>query len=241
MLQKKTPDTEALRPLLERWWRDDKPVYLLISEGTLSWHPPDIVMIPDSFITLRLPRTGYSLTELPSRVGEMNIQIEVYRLFPLDSVSGTTQPIPTRLEMEPGEYPYCRGGLHRWEVTPDGTSFRWTDGSARLVLNAPQRESLLLRLRVAGGRTGGVEAPALSVWADDTLIGEATLDGSHNFTILEFPLPEELLDRLGDPPSDRVIEIELRSDSWVPSSVTGSADSRTLGVAVDWVEVASDQ
>jgi len=241
VLQKETPDTATLRPFLKRWWQDDKPIYLLISEGTLAWYPPDIVMVPDGFITLKLPRTGYSLTELPSHVGEMNLQIEVYRLLPLDSVSRTAQPILTRLEMEPGEYPYCRDGLHRWEVASDGTSFRWTDGLARLVLGVPQGENLHLRLRVAGGRTGGVEAPALSVWAGDTLIGETRLDGSHNFTVLEFPLPDGLLPKPGDPSSTRKIEIEVRSDSWVPSSVTDSADSRTLGVAVDWVEVTSGQ
>jgi len=241
VLQKKTPDTKTLRPFLERWWQDDKPVYLLISEGTLSWYPPDIVMVPDSFISLNLQRTGDSLTELPSRVGEMNIRIEVYRLFALDSVSGTAQPILTRLEMEPGEYPYVRDGMYRWEVAPDGTTFRWTDGSARLVLNAPQREISLLRLRVAGGRQGGIEPPALSVWTDDILIGETRLDGSHSFTVLEFSLPEELTARLGDPSSAGQIEIELRSDSWMPSSVTGSADSRTLGIAVDWVEVTGGQ
>ena len=241
VLQKESPDTEAIRPFLERWWRDDKPVYLLISGGALSWYPPDLVMVPDSFITLRLPRTGYSLTELPDRVGEMNIQIDVYRLFPRESASGTAHPILARLEMEHGEYPYCRDGLHGWEVAPDGTTFRWTDGSARLVLNAPHRESSLLRLRVAGGRQGGVEPPTLSVWAGEILIGQTKLDGGHNFTVLEFPLPEELTAKLSDPSSVRQIEIELRSDSWVPRSVTDSADSRTLGVAVDWVEVTGGQ
>jgi len=241
VLQKRTPDTEVIKPFLARWWEENRPAYLIVSGESLEWYPPDLAMIPETYISFALPRIEPCTGCLPSRIQEMRFNLDVYRLVPLRRNEDLASTWPTRLEMANGEYPYLRDGLHRMEMTPDGTTFRWTNGSARLLLGVPQGAERYLRLRVAGGRNGGVEPPALSVWAGDTLIGQAALDGSHNFTVLEFLLPEDLTARLGDPSSTREIEIELRSDSWVPGSVTDSTDPRTLGVAVDWVEVTSGQ
>ncbi|MCG2768580.1 MAG: hypothetical protein L6435_09400, partial [Anaerolineae bacterium] len=237
VLQKEQPDTEVLRPFLHQWWQAEKPVYLILSGASLSWYPTDIALVPEESVVFSLPVTERARGRLPSREQSWHLHFDIYRLEPVDYAQDPGQSLPTRLEMADGEYPYLRGGLHRGELAPDGTTFRWTDGATRLILGAPVADEATLRLRVSGGREGDIEPPALSVWANGVLVGQTQMDGSHAFEVLEFPLPSELMGELGGSPSVRRLEVELHSDTWIPMSVTGSTDPRTLGVAVDWIEV----
>ena len=66
------------------------------------------------------------------------------------------------------------------------------------------------------------------------MLGRTELDGSFDFRVLEYPLPSGISERA----DGSEINVELQSDTWVPSE-TGGADTRILGVMVDWVEVAS--
>ena len=66
------------------------------------------------------------------------------------------------------------------------------------------------------------------------MVGRTELDGSFDFRVLEYALPSGIGERAGG----AEVNVELRSDTWVPS-LTGGTDGRTLGVMVDWMEVAS--
>jgi len=248
VLQKETPDTEAIRPLLRQSWDSGKPVYLVLCGGTLTWYPPDMVMIPDSSVSMSLPRTRQAIDGIPSGVHSMTFKFDIYRLLPRDSAEGSAHVAPRRLEMVDGEYPYARSGLYGSETTPDGTTFRWTDGTTRLVLAAPPEGNLLLRARLSGGRKAGLQPPTLSAEVDGQAVGQTELDGSFGFRIVEYPLPPGIQERgsggtsRAESPSTHPIEIELHSETWVPSLDSDGSDSRTLGVMLDWVEiVAADE
>jgi hypothetical protein len=133
--------------------------------------------------------------------------------------------------MGAGEYPSLRGGFYGWETMPDGNTFRWTNGRGRVVLSRPSMGDLRLNLYVASGRPTQAPLAQLSVWVDGVRVGERTLARGYTFENWELTVPEDSL------PATSEVEIELRSDTWVPQDIGLNEDPRELGVMVDRIEI----
>jgi len=162
----------------------------------------------------------------------LSYRLDLYRIIPSQTTPGEVSPPPaTSVEMGPGEYPYLRGGFYGWETMPEGATFRWTNGLGRIVLSRPSMGDLNLNLSVASGRPSLAQPAQLSVWVNGVSVGERTLAQGYTFETWSLTVPED------DLPATSEVEIELRSDTWVPQAIGYSEDSRELGVMVDRVEI----
>ncbi|GEM_PF-1709779 len=232
VLQRERPDTTFLRRLLEATDAEGKPMYLALSSGVLEWHPPDIRFESLGDFTLQVPIAERSTQHVPRQVVPLSYRLDLYRIIPSQTTPGEVSPPPaTSVEMGPGEYPYLRGGFYGWETMPEGATFRWTNGLGRIVLSRPSMGDLNLNLSVASGRPSLAQPAQLSVWVNGVSVGERTLAQGYTFETWSLTVPED------DLPATSEVEIELRSDTWVPQAIGYSEDSRELGVMVDRVEI----
>lgn len=233
VLQRERPDTNFLHRLLEATDAQDKPMYLVLSSGALDWHPPDIRFEPLGDFTLRVPVAERSTRHISQQVVPLSYRLDLYRIIPTQSapVGEISSSPATTLEMGPGEYLYLRGGLYGWETTSDGTTFRWTNGTGRMVLSRPSTGDLRLRLHVASGRPSQASPAQLSVWVNGVRVGERTLAYGYTFETWNLKVPKNYLAETSE------VEIELRSDTWVPQAIGFNEDPRELGVMVDRVEI----
>jgi hypothetical protein len=233
VLQRERPDSTFLHRLLEATDAQGKPMYLVLSSGMLEWHPPDIRFEPLGGFTLQVPLAERSTQHVPRQVVPLSYRLDLYRIIPTQSTpEGEVSPLPaTMVEMGPGEYSYLRGGFYGWETMPDGITFRWTNGIGRVVLSRPSVRDLCLNLRVASGRPSQAQPVRLSVWVNGVPVGERTLAHGYAFETWNLTVPEDIV------PVTSEVEIELRSDIWVPKAVGYNEDPRELGVMVDRVEI----
>ena len=231
VLQRERPDATFLHRLLEATGAQGKPIYLALSGGELDWHPPDIRFEPLGDFILQVPIAERSTQHVPRQVVPLSYRFDLYSIIPIQGSEGAGGS--KGVEMGPGEYPYLRGGFYGWETMPDGTTFRWTNGMGRIVLPRPSMGDLRLDLSVAGGCPSQVPLVQLSVWVNGVPVGERTLDYGYTFETWNLTVPQGYL------PATSEVEIELRSDTWVPKDVGYNEDPRELGVMVDWVEVGN--
>lgn len=110
-------------------------------------------------------------------------------------------------------------GFHQEELPPDSSPHRWTNGNASLVVNVRERRPRSLRIDL---KSTGRKGMYLEILVDGHEVFGGPLPGgswSKSFNLSKLPL-------------GKWIKIELLSDTFVPKEVTGSTDTRTLGVAV---------
>jgi hypothetical protein len=222
VLQDQSLDPRSIAELADQWLADGRPVYLAIT-GMAPWLADlDVGLKPAGVFTFHFPRLERPTTHLPRQMYTVAWPIDLYRVV----AAGSRLPIH-RLEMEAGELPYVRSGFYDREVTPDGTTFRWTNGAARISL--PVSESVTaLTLRVSGP-PAGVPQRHLTLFIDDQQVGA-------------WDLPDRFVTLSADVPAgaaqDGWLDILLRSDSWQPAEAGLGDDDRRLGVVVDWIAVS---
>lgn len=222
VLQAEMPNLEVVEEVVARWVAEGRPVYLALT-GLTPWLADlELGVEPMGDFALRFPRLERSSNHPPREIHTVVWLVDLYRLIP-----GTSQRPVTRLDMGPGELPYLRRGFYEREITPDGTTFRWTDGAAQVSLPVSQ-DATRLTLRVAGPPPE-VSRPTLQVLVDGQPAGVWKLpDG---FVTLNVAIPAAAAE-------DHRLEIELHSDTWVPRRAGRGKDERVLGVVVDWISVA---
>jgi len=225
ILQAEKPDLQVIEQAAMRWDAEGRPVYLALT-GLAPWLADlSLGLEPVGEFTLRFPRLEPSQTHPPRKTYTAVWRIDLYRLVP----EGKRGPV-SRLDMGPGELPYLRQGFHDRETTPEGVTFRWTDGDGVITLPVANDVSQL-RLRVAGP-PADILRPTLRVFIDGEVVGAWKLpDG---FVTLQTAIPPQAA-------ADGRLEIELRSDTWVPRQAGRGDDERRLGVVVDWISVNSIQ
>jgi len=229
VLQKPRPDLATLTPFLESWLEQGAPIYLILSGGSLDWHPLEWAFVSRGSHNLRIARIQRTFNRPPDGIETTDHTLDIYQVEPC-RVGPCDPPVVThKLDMEAGEYTYLRGGFHAPEIGSDGLTYRWTDGSARLSMAYPSDRNATLRVRVAGGRPAEVEPAWLTVAVNNVPVAEEPLPAGFTFQTLEIALPFELLD--GGPAI-----VDLRSNTWVPAVTESTTDLRELGVIVDWVE-----
>jgi len=229
VLQRERPNATFLHRLIEATNAQGKPMYLVLSSDTLEWHPQDIRFEPLGDFIFQVPLAERSTQHMPQRVTTLSYRLDLYRIVP--TVGAVSPPPVTTVEMGPGEYPYLRGGFYGWETMTDDTTFRWTNGTGRVVLSRPSMKDLRLNLRVASGRPPQVQPSQLSVWVNGVPIGERTLAYGYTFETWDLTVPQDYVS------ATSMVEVELRSDTWVPQAIGYNDDPRTLGIMVDWIRV----
>ncbi len=136
-------------------------------------------------------------------------------------------PPAAQLDLGNGlDYGYV-AGVHAAEEG-GGVSFRWTTAQARLRLFPAQAGTARLQLRLAAPRLGEAPPAAVEVWLGGRRIGRWTA-GPQWGTYETDPFTV---------PAGRPMEFGLRSTVFVPRLVEpASADTRALGVQVDWIAI----
>jgi hypothetical protein len=230
-LQRPRPDSSVITPWIESWQQRGVPVYLVLSGDVLDWHPPEWAFIPRGSFDFNISRIQRSLSQIPKSIENIRHSLDIYQVLPSSEVSQETRPLASLLNMGAGEYPYLGGGFYGYESTAEGLTYRWTDGLARIQLPRSKTAGTVLRLQVAGGRPAGVSEARLSVLINGTAVASEYLPSGFNFQTVEVILPSELLDT-----DSQEITVELQSNTWAPLASGYGADSRELGVVVDWIE-----
>lgn len=115
----------------------------------------------------------------------------------------------------------------------DRDSYRWTDAQAQVKLTAPLDSTKPLRLVVRAVKS----CPEVSLrqWISVSLDGQVAgrkelLGTGMDFREYAFPLEPKTRSR------QPVIQISVQP-AWNPSQAGNSADSRTLGCAIDWIRI----
>ncbi|MFQ5595282.1 MAG: hypothetical protein ACE5HA_14140, partial [Anaerolineae bacterium] len=226
VLQEEGLDPQSIKELAAQWTADGRPVYLAIT-GLAPWLADlDVGLEPAGEFTLRFPRLERPTTHAPRNTYTVVWPIDLYRVAPAGS-----KPSISRLEMGPGELPYVLSGFYGRETSPEGVTFRWTDGAARITMPVmPDTTTLALRV---SGPPAQVSPSNLTLFVDGQPVGT-------------WKLPDRLIVLSADVPAgaaaDGRLEIELRSETWVPRQAGRGDDDRRLGIVVDWIAFqTSDQ
>lgn len=224
VLQEEALDPQAIKELADQWIADGRPVYLAIT-GLTPWLADlDTGLEPAGEFTFRFPRLERPETRAPRSMYTVVWPIDLYRVQPAGS-----KPSISRLEMGPGELPYVLAGFYGREISPEGVTFRWTDGAARIAMPvAPGASSLALRV---SGPPAGVPPPNLTLFVDGQQVGTWKLQD--RFIVLSADVPAGAA-------ADGRLEIELQSDTWMPRQAGRGDDDRRLGIVVDWIAVSVD-
>nr|MBC7244967.1 glycosyltransferase family 39 protein [Chloroflexota bacterium] len=228
ILQEPTPDSGALDPWIEYWQQKGRSVYLVITGGALEWHPSQWTFQSHGVFDLHFAHLQRSSDGVPATFEDSVFRLDIYRIVP-SSEKSLDQETTYLLNMEAGEYPYLRGGFYGCETATDGMTYRWTNGLGRIQVPKRDGAGALLRLRVAGGRP--VEEVLISVVVNGTVVAEEWLPAGFVFQTLEMTVPSSALgvDSQG-------ATVEIKSDTWMPSTAGYPGDTRQLGVLVDWIE-----
>ncbi|MFQ5858653.1 MAG: hypothetical protein ACE5LU_23885, partial [Anaerolineae bacterium] len=221
VLQIETPDPQMIGELMDQWSASGRPVYLAIT-GLAPWLADlEVGLEPAGDFTFQFPRLERPTTHAPRKVETQNWRIDLYRLVP-----EANRELVSHLEMGPGELFYVLAGFYDREVSPKGTTFRWTDGAARISLPVSQNATSLT-LRVSGPPTQAPR-PDLTLFIDGREVG--TWELPDRFTTLSVNVPAGAA-------TDSRLDILLQSDTWVPKRAGLGDDDRRLGVVVDWIAV----
>jgi hypothetical protein len=232
VLQRESPDAALLAQLAAARWQRGQSVYLVLTGGSLRWHTPELAFVPLGDFTLRVPLAERSFSHPPQRIEMLVYQLDIYRVVPADTVPKQSASLPLKLDMGPGEYSYLRGGFYGWATMPDGVTYRWTSGAATVAVPRPNEGGLRLSVRAAGGRLPEIKPATMTLLVAGLPVAEGVVPNGFGFENLSFFIPADRL-----PSGTDTVEIELRSDTWVPRAVGYNDDPRSLGIAVDWIRV----
>jgi len=228
VLQHPQPDSLLLHEQVQDWWRENRNVYVLVSEGESRLSPEVFSLEWLGTCSLRWKQLEYLLDRLPEKVIEQEARYNLYRLADAGEYPG--KPV---VDVGAGDYPYLVGGFWAPEQTPEGMTFRWTDGNARVELPgrwfaSPGVLTLTLRLQPGWGTEG---KPFLEVWLGGVLLQQ--FSPGPEMREYAIPIPQDLKVLLAE---QSTVLLRLNGSTWVPASA-GLSDTRRLGVALDRIAV----
>ena len=140
--------------------------------------------------------------------------------------------MPATVEIGAGDLSGRIGGFYDVESMGE-VSARWTREQAQVQLpRVPSMGRATLVLRLAAPRAASMTPPLLRVALDGVEIGRTSALGG-GFQLVEMPVPEHSLARMIGGAS----VLTLTVPTFVPAEHGMGADTRQLGVVVDWVRV----
>lgn len=120
---------------------------------------------------------------------------------------------------------------------PGRRAAMWTDGDAILYFTTEPGTPVLVEVDLAHQRPPSELPAAVTVEADGAVIADAHLRAPSSRLAAQRPLT--LRFAVASERPDHEVEVRIRSSSFVPAEVLGSADTRRLGVPVLGVRVGS--
>jgi hypothetical protein len=182
---------------------------------------------PPRIETLRIIEVQPTLDRLPSTVVEHEVTIEWYAARLRESTA-----MPVRAEIGAGDLASRIGGFYGPETMGEASA-RWTHEQAQVQLpRMPVTDRATLVLRLAAPRPASMAPPVVRVALDGVEVGRTSALGA-GFQLVEMPLPEQSRARLSSGSS----VLTLTVPTFVPAEHGMGADTRQLGVVVDWVRV----
>ncbi|HET9369550.1 MAG TPA: hypothetical protein VFO19_04860 [Vicinamibacterales bacterium] len=165
---------------------------------------------------------------LPTRVVPSTPAVDLYRV---ERPPSAGIPLPIRADIGAHDFGVRGGGFFDAEVM-QGVSARWTNGDARVVL-PPLAADVTARLvvRYAAGWPAALPAPPVTLAIDDVVVGRV-VTVSRGFAEYAVPLDADAIDRLR-----RGAVVLISSPTFVPAAHGAPGDTRTLGIALDWLSI----
>ncbi len=224
----------AIRRLVVAAAAKDQPVILALGRDAVHAD----ALTREHVATLRLAAAGTIALDhlaieptddrLPRVLRAAAPVVELYRMAQEGPVT-----VPFEVDIGDHDFGWRIAGFHGREQM--GTSAaRWTHGRADIAVPqvAPAGNGLALALRVAAPRPTGLAPVTLRVELDGDLVSVAPALGPE-FGTYRVPLADWAVLRLTSAPS----RLTLSVSAFVPADHGGSRDTRTLGVAVDWIRI----
>ena len=182
---------------------------------------------PVSTDRFQVPEYESGRNAYPRRVGHKEFDYSVYAFGPAGAAAG-----PVDLDVGAGD------DLHvirfHAKETSQNHSFRWTQRQSFLIVDrVGARDRELVIWMNDGGRPAAAPAADVTVLVAGSTLGTVRVTGG--FHEYSFPLSAAIAAvaaATGEP-----VRITLRSSTWNPLAVLGTADDRDLGVMVDRVAV----
>lgn len=224
------PDGESeVDTLIEAALEQDRPVYLIITNGDLAWWPERWQLVSEGAFRIEMPVLRQPVGRLPAAedVTVQTLWLDTYQVKPRTD-SGRTEDLsePIHIPVGSGNYPYLRDGFHHWYADADGNIMRWTDGDAMIVTPWPDANpespaDFCIKVDLAGGRPQNEPPARLTVVAEGVELLDEQL--SKAFVPQTFTIPARSIENGKEPQ----LEIQLISTTWDASSI---GDDRILGV-----------
>jgi len=143
--------------------------------------------------------------------------------------------LPLRVDVGSHDFGWLQSGFHTNEMM-QGTMARWTERDARIVvppLQVVPGTALIFSCRLAAPRPQGMALPSVEILVNGRVAGVFEVSNP-GFTDYRVSLAQEATQALLQGGT-----ITLRSATFVPAESGGSEDRRTLGIALDWVELSA--
>jgi hypothetical protein len=198
------------------WENGGRPVYLLYSGREPPWL--DGLEADYQFSRqIAVPQVELTVAGLPARMGHYTAMFSVFRLLP-EATSGAL-PVVT-LEPVPGSgYEMASSGLYPPHTLSGLTPVTWTEGTARLTLEAlPGAERVILQL--GNGRPEELPPPTVEVTVNGQPVTVAVV--TEIAALFEWALPAAIS-------GDQVV-VTISTEPWVPAESGYGSDGRSLGV-----------
>ncbi|MDD5616293.1 MAG: glycosyltransferase family 39 protein [Candidatus Methanoperedens sp.] len=127
----------------------------------------------------------------------------------------------------PSDVIYLESGFYARENWGEINN-RWTSGNASIRIPTAEKNNLLISVYGGGFRPEKLSPGNFSIYINEHLLGNFTAYGEYKFYNMTAPK-----DYLTIPYST----VLIRSDTWKPSEITGTADTRDIGINIDKISI----
>jgi|SRR5579862_4974454 len=166
-------------------------------------------------------------TRLPLAPRRVASQIDLYEVGP---AGAWNEQLPITFDIGSLDFGWLLSGFYGPE-TMQGSTVRWTNGQARVIippLRLPDM-TLSLRCRLAAPVSIGVSLPRVAIDVNGAEAGSFQVT-SGNFAEYRLTLSRAIVARLSEGGV-----LTLSTPTFVPADFAASSDRRRLGVALDWI------
>jgi hypothetical protein len=224
-LQEEHLTERTLDDLLHAWLAQDRPVILAVGDRGARQPFANWPLTPLPGLRLESRVLESSYYHFPRQVQSSVLRLELYQLLPASSRAATT----LQIDVGSSDFFYLGEGWHGKEQLAGGLTMRWTSGAAQFDLPLlGDDDELYLRFELAASASPGHTPTEVRLRTGETIV--ARWQVGVTFEEYEATLPLAALQ--GDS-----VALWLETDAWIPAALGINADSRELGVMVDWISV----